>query len=157
MGDVQSDGQHVRFLYGTTLGREEIIEQIPFARPERHLPVVLSVTELARFFECIPTRKYRTIFQTMYGAGLRLMEALNLKPDDINSERMAIRVEQGKGHQDRYVTLSPTLLRHLRVLLEKLPTQDGYFRIEMRSTRCTQPRFNDYVRRQLFELASTNE
>ena len=105
----------LRFVYGTTLGRKEFIEQIPFARPERHLPVVLSVAELARFFECIPTRKHRTIFQTMYGAGLRLTEALNLKPGDINSERMAIRVEQGKGHRDRYVTLSPTLLQQLRV------------------------------------------
>lgn len=104
----------LRFLYGTTLGKEEFIEQIPFARLETRLPVVLSVGELSRFFACVPPGEQRTIFQTMYGAGLRLMEALTLKPGDIDSERMAIRVEQGKGHKDRYVTLSPTLLQQLR-------------------------------------------
>ena len=105
----------LRFLYRTTLGRDEFIEQIPFARPERRLPVVLSIRELTRFFQCLPPGGHRTICQTMYGAGLRLMEALNLKPGDVDSERMAIRVEQGKGHKDRYVTLSPTLLQHLRL------------------------------------------
>jgi len=104
----------LRFLYRTTLNRDEVIEQIPFARTERRLPVVLSVGELSRFFACVPAGARRTIFQTMYGAGLRLMEALSLKTSDIDSERMAIRVEQGKGHKDRYVTLSPTLLEQLR-------------------------------------------
>lgn len=105
----------LRFLYRTTLGREELIEQIPFGRPEKRLPVVLSVVEVLRFFEWAPPGKERTILRTMYGAGLRLTEALNLKPVDIDSERMTIRVEQGKGHKDRYVTLSPTLLKGLRL------------------------------------------
>ena len=57
---------------------------------------------------------HRTILQTMYGAGLRLTEALNLKPTDLDHERMVIRVRQGKGHRDRYVTLTPSVLETLR-------------------------------------------
>jgi site-specific recombinase XerD len=104
----------LRFLYGRTLGREEHIEQIPFSRPERRLPVVLSVGEVSRLFRYVRGRKPLMVFQTMYGTGLRLMEALNLKPGHIDSDRMVIRVERGKGRKDRYVSLPPTLLRLLR-------------------------------------------
>lgn len=104
----------LRFLYGKTLKVDWSVEQIPYSRPERHLPEVLSFSEASKLFSCVHGLIHQRILQTMYGAGLRLMEALSLKPEDIDSERMVIRVRQGKGRKDRYVTLSPTLLELLR-------------------------------------------
>ena len=104
----------LRFLYGQTLNVDWPVKQIPYSRPTKRLPEVLSFSEASKLFSCVHGRIHQTILQTMYGAGLRLMEALNLKPEDIDSERMVIRVRQGKGRKDRYVTLSPTLLETLR-------------------------------------------
>ncbi len=104
----------LRFLYRKTLKKDWSMEHIPFPRQEKRLPEVLSVQEVSKLFSCVRTVMSRTILQTMYGAGLRLMEAVSLKTSDIDSERMVIRVRQGKGHRDRYVTLSPTLLETLR-------------------------------------------
>ena len=100
----------LRFLYRKTLKKDWSMEHIPFPRQEKRLPEVLSVQEVSKLFSCVRTVMSRTILQTMYEAGLRLMEAVSLKTSDIDSERMVIRVRQGKGHRDRYVTLSPTLL-----------------------------------------------
>jgi site-specific recombinase XerD len=105
----------LRFLYGTTLQRPGVIEQIPFPRQPKRLPVVLSRAELARFFAAVPNLKHRTVLMTMYGAGLRLSEALRLRVGDIDSARQCLRVAQGKGQKDRYTVLPPTLLQQLRV------------------------------------------
>jgi integrase/recombinase XerD len=104
----------LRFLYGKTLHQDWTVEHIPFPKTEKRLPEVLSLEEVSGLFAAVRTLKTRTILQTMYGAGLRVKEALKLKPRDIDSHRMAIRIQQGKGRQDRYVTLSPTLLETLR-------------------------------------------
>jgi site-specific recombinase XerD len=104
----------LRFLYTKTLRRDWLIEHIPFPKKEKRLPVVLSIEEVSRLLACVRTVKSRTILQTMYGAGLRLMETLCLKTEDIDGQRMVILVRQGKGRRDRYVTMSPTLLQTLR-------------------------------------------
>jgi len=104
----------LRFLYKVTLGRSDMIEHIPYPKQEKQLPVVLSRDEVARFFAAITNLKHRTILMTMYGAGLRISEALGLRVSDIDSDRMLIRVQQGKGKRDRYVPLAPTLLCQLR-------------------------------------------
>jgi site-specific recombinase XerD len=104
----------LRFLYRVTLGRKEIVEHIPYSKPERKLPVVLSPRQLGRFFEAIANLKHRTALETMYGTGLRISEALNLRLVDVDSDRMVLRIRQGKGRKDRYVPLSPTLLELLR-------------------------------------------
>jgi site-specific recombinase XerD len=104
----------LRFLYGTTLGQPGQIEHIPFARQPKKLPVVLSREELARFFHAIPNIKQRMVLMTMYAAGLRLLEALQLKVADVDGGRHCIRVVQGKGQKDRYTLLAPTLLEELR-------------------------------------------
>ncbi len=104
----------LRFFYNVTLGRKEMIEHIPFSKKERKLPVVLSAGELGRLFQAVPNLKHRTVLMTMYGTGLRISEAVNLRVQDIDSERMVLRVCQGKGHKDRYAPLSRTLLEALR-------------------------------------------
>jgi site-specific recombinase XerD len=104
----------LRFLYGTTLQRPGLVEDIPFPRQPKRLPVVLSPAELARFFAAIPNLKHRTVLMTMYAAGLRLLEALHLRVADVDSARQCLRVQQGKGQKDRYTLLSPTLLQQLR-------------------------------------------
>ena len=104
----------LRFLYGVTLTRPDLPERIPYAREPQKLPVVLSADEVVRFLEAVPSLKSRAALTTAYAAGLRASEAASLKVADIDSSRMVIRVEQGKGGRDRYVMLSPQLLAILR-------------------------------------------
>jgi integrase/recombinase XerD len=104
----------LRFFYGVTLGQATIPERIAYAREPQKLPVVLSADEVVRFLEAIPSLKSRTALTTVYAAGLRVSEVVMLKIADIDSGRMVIRVEHGKGGKDRYVMLSPQLLRILR-------------------------------------------
>lgn len=105
----------LRFLYRHTLGRDWAVEHIPFPRQPRKLPVVLSQGEVIRLFDAVRSLKQRAILMTAYGSGLRLSEVTHLQVSDIDSERMMIRVRQGKGQKDRYVMLSPTLLEILRL------------------------------------------
>jgi len=104
----------LRFFFAVTLERSEVTERLPFVREPRKLPVVLSPAEVARFLEAAPGLKYRAALSVAYGAGLRAAEVVSLKVGDIDSTRMVIRVEQGKGHKDRYVMLSAHLLELLR-------------------------------------------
>jgi len=117
----------LRFLYKVTLGHEGLIEHIPFARRSRVLPVVLSRQEVARLFENVPNLKHRTVLMTLYGAGLRLSEALSLRVDDVDSQRMVLHVRQGKGKKARYVTLSPTLLAQLQAYWKVYRPQSWLF------------------------------
>ena len=104
----------LRFFFGVTLGRAGLPERIPHAREPRKLPVVLSADEVVRFLDAVSWLKHRAALTTAYAAGLRVSEVVNLKVTDIDSSRMVIRVEQGKGAKDRYVMLSPQLLGILR-------------------------------------------
>jgi site-specific recombinase XerD len=106
----------LRFLFKVTLGRGDIDSHIRIAREPRKLPVVLSPEEVARLLDAAPGRglKYKAALSVAYGAGLRVSEVVALKISDIDSQRMLIRVEQGKGRKDRYVMLSPHLLELLR-------------------------------------------
>jgi integrase/recombinase XerD len=104
----------LRFFYGVTLGRSAMVERIPYARKRRQLPVILSADEVMQFLAAVPNLKHRTALMTAYAAGLRVSEVVRLRIADIDSGRMLIRVEQGKGGRDRYVMLSPQLLGMLR-------------------------------------------
>ena len=104
----------LRFFFRVTLKQAAIIEHTQFVREPRKLPVVLSPEEVARLLNAAPGLKYKAALSVAYGAGLRAAEVVSLKIGDIDSQRMVIRVEQGKGRKDRYVMLSPHLLELLR-------------------------------------------
>jgi site-specific recombinase XerD len=104
----------LKFLYGTTLGARWDVTQIPFPKQPKRLPVVLSVGEIALLLAAVKNLKHRTILETMYAAGLRISEALDLRVGDVDSGRNVLRLVQAKGRKDRYVPLSATLLRKLR-------------------------------------------
>jgi integrase/recombinase XerD len=105
----------LRFLYKVTLHKDWTLEDvIPAPKKPQKLPIVLSPEEVLRFLGCVASLKHRTILTTCYAAGLRISEATRLKATDIDSQRMVIRVDQGKGQKDRYVMLSPRLLEILR-------------------------------------------
>jgi len=104
----------LRFFCEVTLGRGELMAKMSHVRVPRKLPVVLSPEEVERLLDAAPGLKYKAALSVAYGAGLRVSEVVALKVDDIDSERMVIRVDQGKGRKDRYVMLAPTLLALLR-------------------------------------------
>jgi site-specific recombinase XerD len=105
----------LRFLYRVTLHKNWTFEDvIPLPKKPQKLPIVLSPEEVLQFLGCVTNIKHYTILTSCYAAGLRISEAICLKPTDIDSQRMVVRVEQGKGLKDRYVMLSPKLLEILR-------------------------------------------
>ena len=104
----------LRFFFTVTLERPELVRLLTIVNEPRKAPVVLSQEEVARLLEAAPGLKYKAALSVAYGAGLRVSEVANLKVSDIDSGRMTLRVEQGKGQRDRYVMLSPQLLELLR-------------------------------------------
>ena len=104
----------LRFFFGVTLERNDANAGMTTVREPKKLPVVLSPQEVMRLLDAAPGLKYRAALSVAYGAGLRASEVVSLKVSDIDSERVVIRVEQGKGHKDRYALLSEPLLDLLR-------------------------------------------
>jgi len=105
----------LRFLYKVSLQKDWRFEDvIPAPKRPQTLPIVLSPEEVLQFLGCVGSAKHRAILTTCYAAGLRISEAVRLTVPAIDSARMVIRVDQGKGQKDRYVMLSPKLLKTLR-------------------------------------------
>ena len=105
----------LRFLYTVTLQKAwAVAAVIPAPKTPTTLPVVLSPAEVGQFLDHVAAPKHRAILTTCYAAGLRISEAVRLTPPAIDSQRMVLRVEHGKGQKDRYVMLSPALLAILR-------------------------------------------
>jgi site-specific recombinase XerD len=129
----------LRFFFKVTLGRPDLVERTTFVREPRKLPVVLSPEEVARLLDAAPGLKYKAALSVAYGAGLRVSEVVALKVSDIDSKRMIIRVEQGKGRKDRYVMLSPHLLELLRAWYKAARPQGWLFpgraRVQPMTTR----------------------
>ncbi len=105
----------LKFFYQTTLGRDWDVLKIPRSRRIKRLPVVLSQEEVGTVLNEIRNLKYRALLMTVYSGGLRLGEAIHLKVTDIDSHRMMIRVNQGKGNKDRYTLLGERALGILRI------------------------------------------
>jgi integrase/recombinase XerD len=104
----------LRFFFGVTLGQAEAFERIVGGRKPDKLPLVLGADEIARFLQAIPGLRNRVALTTAYAAGLRVSEVARLKVAAIDSRRMLIHIENGKGGRDRYAMLSPRLLEVLR-------------------------------------------
>ena len=104
----------LRFFFVVTLERPDVVRPLRLVTEPRKTPIVLSQEEVARLIEAAPGLKYKAALSVAYGAGLRVSEVANLKVSDIDSQRMMLRVEQGKGQRDRAVMLSPRLLELLR-------------------------------------------
>ena len=104
----------IKFFYRVTLKKSWNFERIPCQKVGRRLPEILSLEEVQSIFTATANVKHRTLLMTVYAGGLRVSEVTALRVSDIDSDRMVIRIEQGKGRQDRYVMLSPHLLTALR-------------------------------------------
>jgi len=113
-GAVNSQITALRFFFRVTLGKRDAPEMIPLARRAEKLREVLTPEEIARLIEAAPGPKYRAALSLAYGAGLRVSEVVAIKVADIDSARMVLRIEDGKGQRDRLAKLSPLLLDELR-------------------------------------------
>jgi integrase/recombinase XerD len=104
----------LQFLYCKTLNRPDVVDKLSTVPTPRKLPQILSLEEVKRLIGAAYNLKYRTALSVAYGAGLRVSEVVALKVTDIDSKRMVLRIEQGKGKKDRLAMLSPVLLGYLR-------------------------------------------
>ena len=123
----------VRFLYRITLGLPDPHFYLPGAKTPSTLPRILNRDELVRLFTVTTNRKHRALLMTAYAAGLRASELGRLQLSDIDSERMCLRVDQGKGNKDRYVPLSPRLLDELREYWRRHRPRHWLFPSDLRS------------------------
>ena len=110
----------MRFFYRITMRLPDPHLYVPGAKQPSKLPEILNHDELARLFTVASNPKHRALLMTAYGVGLRASELTRLRVRDIDSGRMALRVDQGKGNKDRYVPLSPQLLEHLRAYWHRI-------------------------------------
>ena len=104
----------LRFFFVRTLKRHEFRQELPYPKKERRLPTVLSLKEIGRLIDAASNLKHRAVLMTLYGTGMRRMEVSQLKVSHVDSRRMLIRVEHGKGGHDRDLPLSPALLQTQR-------------------------------------------
>jgi integrase/recombinase XerD len=117
----------LRFFYDVTLGKDWDIKHIPYQKTGRKLPVVLSAEEIQSLLKAVNNIKHQAILATCYAGGLRRMEVVQLRVPDIDSGRMVLRIENGKGKKDRYVPLSERLLGLLRHYWKEYRPPDWLF------------------------------
>ena len=117
----------LRFFYAITLQRDWTVQLIPTPKKDHRLPVILSPHEVLQLLQAAPSFSHHVIFSTRYGTGMRVSEAVHLRPANIDSQRMMIRIELSKGHKDRDVQLSPKLLELLRCYWRKVRPGEWMF------------------------------
>ncbi len=117
----------IKFLYKTTLNREEVVEKIKYPKAKKTLPVVLDLAEIRTMLSVMENLKHRALLTITYSAGLRVSEVIKLKVTDIDSKRMMVRVQQGKGRKDRYSILSQNALELLRQYWRQYRPKDWLF------------------------------
>ena len=117
----------IKFLYRTTLKREGVVDAIQYPKSRRKLPVILDLSEVEALFSVTENLKHKAILMITYSSGLRISEATRLKITDIDSKRMMVRIQQGKGGKDRYSILSHAALECLRQYWRKYHPKDWLF------------------------------
>jgi site-specific recombinase XerD len=126
-GSVENHVAALRFFFVRTLHRHEFREFLPYPKTRKKLPNILSREEVARLINASDSLFQRTLLLMLYGTGMRRSELARLKIDHIDSQRMIIHVVDGKGHKDRDLPLSPTLLENLRVYWRQLKPRTYLF------------------------------
>jgi integrase/recombinase XerD len=129
----------LRFLFIKTLRRHFLAEYIPFPKSRKRLPTVLSPEEVTRLIDAACNLYHRTLLMTLYSTAARRAELCRLKVQDIDSQRMMIRINQGKGGRDREVPLSPKLLEVLRVYFRWMQPQTFLFPGTVKGVRADLP------------------
>ena len=126
-GSVENHVAALRFFFVRTLRRHEFREYLPYPKTRKKLPNILSQEEVARLINASSSLFQRTLLMVLYGTGMRRAEIARLKIAHIDSQRMVIHVVDGKGHKDRDLHLSPTLLENLRVYWRRLKPRTYLF------------------------------
>jgi integrase/recombinase XerD len=135
----------LRFFFSVTVDRPEATKPLTFVAEPQRIPIVLTPEEMTRLLEAAPGPKYKAALSTAYGAGLRVSEVVSLKISDIDSKRMLLRIEQGKGRKDRFAMLSPQLLELLRDWWRIARPQVWLFPGQNRINHLTPRQFNRVV------------
>ena len=139
VGTVVHEIAALRFFYLRVLKRRDMKDELPYPKRRKALPVVLSAEEVQRLIAGAKNLYHRTLLLTLYGTGLRRSEVCHLKVRDIDSQRMVVRVQQGKGNRDRDLPLSPTLLVALRDYYRWMRPQTYLFPGTVRGWRADKP------------------
>ena len=130
----------LRFLFGKVLKRRYSRDDFPLPRLlRRQIPVVLSPEEVTRMIDGTANLRHRTILMTLYSTGARCSELCHLRPEDLDKERMVVRIRQGKGGKDREVPLSPKLLEQLRIYYRSVKRRNGWMFPSLQTRRPDQP------------------
>jgi site-specific recombinase XerD len=130
----------LRFFYRKVLHRRLTADDLPLPKLlRRQVPIVLSPNEVARLIDSAANLRHRTILMTLYSTGMRRSELCHLRPEDIDKERMVVRIRQGKGGKDREVPLSPKLLEQLRTYYRSLKRKNGWMFPSLQTRRAEEP------------------
>ena len=130
----------LRFFYRKVLHRRLTADDLPLPKLlRRQIPIVLSPEEVTRMIDAAPNLRHRTILMTLYSTGMRRSELCHLRPEDIDTERMVVRIRQGKGGKDREVPLSAKLLDQLRTYEGSVRRRNGWLFPSLQTRRPNEP------------------
>jgi integrase/recombinase XerD len=130
----------LRFFYRKVLHQRLTADDLPLPKLlRRQIPIVLSPAEVTRMIDATPNLRHRTILMTLYSTGMRRSELCHLRPEDIDKERMVVRIRQGKGGKDREVPLSPKLLEQLRTYYRSVKRRNGWMFPSLQARRPEEP------------------
>jgi site-specific recombinase XerD len=137
---IRTQTAALRFFYRKVLHQRLSADDLPLPKLlRRQIPIVLSPEEVTRMIDAAPNLRHRTILMTLYSTGVRRSELCHLRPEDIDKERMVVRIRQGKGGKDREVPLSPKLYEQLRTYYRSVPRRNGWLFPSLQMRRPDQP------------------